>query len=284
MRFVMAHEGGKQHLGVVEGDKAIFIAEPASLMDVIKGGPAALKTAKAAADKGKASAKPLASLKYAQPIHNPGKVVCLGLNYAAHAAEGGHKAPDYPAFFIRVNTSLIAAGEPLIRPHVSEQLDYECELMVVIGKRARYVSEAKALDHVFGYTLFNDGSVRNYQRKSTQWTMGKNFDRTGPVGPVVVTPDELPPGCVGLNIETRLNGKVLQHSNTSSMLVSVAKAIHLLSEGMTLEPGDMIAMGTPEGVGHARKPPLWMKPGDVVEIEVEKIGILRNPVADEDGA
>jgi len=282
MRFVMFLHEGKRRLGVVEGDTVTEVREPADLMDVIAAGPAGLAKAKSAvAGAGTGATHALAGLKFAQPIARPGKLICLGLNYAAHAAEGGHKTPEYPAFFIRVTTSLIAAGEPLICPKVSEQLDYEAELMVIIGKRARHVPEDKALDHVFGYTLFNDGSVRNYQRKSSQWTIGKNFDGTGPVGPVVVTPDELPPGCVGLKIESRLNGRVLQSANTKDMLVSVAQSIHLLSEAMTLEPGDMIATGTPEGVGHARKPPLWMKPGDVIEVEVEKIGTLRNPIAAE---
>lgn len=221
------------------------------------------------------------TLTPAMPIAAPGKVLCLGLNYAEHAAEGGFDVPDYPALFVRVRSSLIPAGAGMVRPAASEMLDYEAELMVVIGKPARHVSPAQALDHVFGYTLFNDGSVRDFQGKGAQWTPGKNFNATGPVGPVVVTPDELAPGATGLRIQSRLNGKVMQDSTTADMIFPVAEAIVIVSEVMQLEPGDMIAMGTPPGVGHARKPPVWMKPGDTIEIEIEGIGICRNPIVAE---
>ncbi|MBC7154848.1 MAG: fumarylacetoacetate hydrolase family protein [Rhodobacteraceae bacterium] len=220
----------------------------------------------------------------ALPIEAPGKVVCLGLNYAEHAREGGFEVPDYPALFMRARSSLIAAEAALIRPNASETLDYEAELMVIIGKPARHVTQADALDHVFGYTVFNDGSVRAYQHKTHQWTAGKNFDATGAVGPVVVTPDEIAPGATGLRIQSRLNGQIMQDSNTSDMIFPVARTIAILSEVMTLESGDMIAMGTPPGVGHARKPPVWMRPGDVVEAEIEGIGLCRNPVVAEVGA
>lgn len=220
----------------------------------------------------------------ALPIEAPGKVVCLGLNYAEHAREGGFEVPDYPALFMRARSSLIAAEAALIRPNASETLDYEAELMVIIGKPARHVTQADALDHVFGYTVFNDGSVRAYQHKTHQWTAGKNFDATGAVGPVVVTPDEIAPGATGLRIQSRLNGQIMQDSNTSDMIFPVARTIAILSEVMTLESGDMIAMGTPPGVGHARKPPVWMRPGDVVEAEIEGIGLCRNPVVAEAGA
>jgi 2-keto-4-pentenoate hydratase/2-oxohepta-3-ene-1,7-dioic acid hydratase in catechol pathway len=217
----------------------------------------------------------------ALPIEAPGKVVCLGLNYAEHAREGGFEVPDYPALFMRARSSLIAAEAALIRPRASETLDYEAELMVIIGKPARHVTQADALDHVFGYTVFNDGSVRAYQHKTHQWTAGKNFDATGAVGPIVVTPDEIAPGATGLRIQSRLNGQIMQDSNTSDMIFPVARTIAILSEVMTLESGDMIAMGTPPGVGHARKPPVWMRPGDVVEAEIEGIGLCRNPVVAE---
>lgn len=217
----------------------------------------------------------------ALPIAAPGKVMCLGLNYAEHAAEGGFAVPDYPAMFVRVLSSLIPAGAGMVRPAVSEMLDYEAELMIVIGRPARHASRAKALDHVFGYTIFNDGSVRDFQNKGAQWTPGKNFHATGPVGPVVVTPDEIAPGADGLRIQSRLNGKVMQDSKTSDMIFPVADTIAILSEVMQLESGDMIAMGTPPGVGHARKPPVWMKPGDTIEIEIEGIGICRNPIVAE---
>jgi 2-keto-4-pentenoate hydratase/2-oxohepta-3-ene-1,7-dioic acid hydratase in catechol pathway len=224
---------------------------------------------------------PLAQATLLTPVARPGKFICLGLNYHDHAAEGGHKAPEYPSFFMRGTTSLLAAGQALLRPRCSERLDYEAELAVVIGSTARHRSLDDALDCVGGYSLFNDGTLRDYQRKTSQWTIGKNFDATGPFGPWVVTPDELPPGATGLRIQSRLNGAVMQDANTALMITSVAQAIVHLSECLTLEVGDVIAMGTPAGVGYARQPPVFMKAGDVIEIDIERIGVLTNPVADE---
>ena len=182
---------------------------------------------------------------------------------------------------MRWPTSLVAAGAPVVLPRASEQLDYEGELTIIIERRGRHIAEADALSHVFGYTIFNDVSVRAYQRKTSQWTAGKNFDGTGPFGPVVVTQDELPAGASGLRITTRVNGETRQDSNTSDMIFPVARIIAVLSEIMTLEPGDVIATGTPSGVAHAMDPPGWMKPGDHVEVEIEGIGVLRNPVTAE---
>jgi len=215
------------------------------------------------------------------PIERPGKFVCVGLNYVAHAREGGHEIPEYPALFARWPSSLVAAGEPVILPKVSDKFDYEAELTIVIGKGGRHISEDAALDHVFGYTLFNDVSVRDYQRKSNQWTAGKNFDGTGPLGPVVVTPDELPAGASGLRITSRVNGETRQDSNTADMIFGTARIVAILSEFMTLQPGDVIATGTPSGVAHAMKPPGWMKAGDTVEVEIEGIGVLTNPIVAE---
>ncbi len=220
-------------------------------------------------------------LEPALPLARPGKVLCLGLNYAGHAKEGGHEVPTYPAFFMRALTSLIAAGQPMVRPRISDKFDFEAELMVIIGKAGRNIAETEALGHVFGYTAFNDGSLRDFQRKSSQWTPGKNFDGTGPVGPIVVTPDDLPPGASGLRIQSRLDGEIMQDSNTSDMIFPVARTIAIVSEFATLEPGDMIALGTPQGVGYARTPPVFMKPGQTVEIEIEGIGVLANPVVAE---
>src|SRR5262245_47432800 len=287
MMFEKATPAPSPALGLVEGDSVIDLAAadaslPKDLASLIAAGPSALAKVKAAAAKAPASAKlPLASVKAALPIARPPKFICVGLNYALHAKEGGHPIPTYPSFFLRVPTSLTAAGAPLIRPKCSIQLDYECELTSVIGKGGRHIPEDKALDHVFGYTLFNDGSVRDFQRKTTQWMPGKNFDSTGPLGPWVVTADALPPGASGLRITTRVNGETMQDSNTSDMIFSTARAVSLLSEFMTLEPGDFIATGTPSGVAHARKPPAWMKAGDTVEVEVEGIGVLSNPIVDE---
>ena len=211
-------------------------------------------------------------------VPQPGKIICLGVNYIDHAKEGGNQIGDYPALFLRCTTSLLAHGAPLQLPKVSNKLDFEAELAVVIGQRARFVSEADALHSVFGYACFNDATLRDYQRKTTQWTIGKNFDATGAFGPCLVTADELPPGCVGLRIESRLNGQVMQRANTAYMAFGVARTIALLSESLTLEPGDVIVMGTPGGVGYARTPPVWMKAGDTIEVEIEGIGLLSNPV------
>jgi acylpyruvate hydrolase len=287
MKLMMFEKGKGAALGLVDGKSVIDLAAadsslPKDLASLIAAGPSALAAVKAAAGKASASAKlALDAVKSALPIAPPGKIVCVGLNYALHAKEGGHAIPTYPSFFLRVPTSLVAAGAPVIRPKCSVQLDYECELAIVVGRKGRHISEDKALDHVFGYTLFNDVSVRDFQRKTSQWTPGKNFDGTGPLGPWVVTVDELPPGASGLRIMTRLNGETMQDSNTSDMIFSTVRTIALLSEFMTLEPGDVIATGTPSGVAHARKPPPWMKAGDRIEVEVEKIGVLANPVVDE---
>jgi acylpyruvate hydrolase len=214
------------------------------------------------------------------PLANPEKIICVGLNYRDHSAESGFKQPDFPTLFGRFNSSLIGHGAPLLRPPQSEQFDYEGELVAVIGKTARDVSEENALDHVMGYSIFNDGSLRDYQFKAPQWTPGKNFDDTGAFGPWLVTADELPKGCEGLKLETRLNGQVVQSASTSDMVFPVAKLVAIISSFLTLKPGDVIVTGTPSGVGMARKPQLWMKPGDVCEIEIENIGVLSNPVRD----
>ena len=235
-----------------------------------------------AAKMGTADRVSVASITPALPVAAPGTIICLGLNYTDHIKEGGYDIPDYPALFMRGRNSIMAAGAPMVRPTCSDKLDYEAELMFIVGKGGRHISEAEALDHVFGYTVFNDGSVRDYQRKTHQWTPGKNFDNTGAIGPIVVTPDELPAGAAGLRIESRVGTEVLQSSNTGNMIWSVAQTIATISQYTTLEPGDLIAMGTPPGVGHAKKPnPRWLVPGEVIDIEIEGIGICSNPVVDE---
>ena len=221
------------------------------------------------------------SITFKPPIEKPGKIVCMGLNYADHAKEGGNARPEYPSFFMRGPSSLTAHLSPILRPRVSDKLDYEAELAFVVGKKARHLTLENALDCVAGYSIFNDGSVRDYQRKTNQWTIGKNFDQTGAFGPWLVTPDELPPGCDGLKIQSRLNGQVMQNANTRDFLWGVAETIVLISECMTLEPGDVVITGTPAGVGYARTPPVFMKAGDICEIEIESIGVLRNTIADE---
>jgi len=228
-----------------------------------------------------APAIPVEDIVPALPVARPGKIICLGLNYTDHIKEGGYDVPDYPALFMRGPNSLMAAGAPMVRPACCEQLDYEAELMVIVGRGGRHLDEATSLEHVFGYTVFNDGSVRAYQRKTHQWTPGKNFDATGPVGPIVVTPDELPEGASGLKVECRVGDELLQSANTAEMLWPVARTLATISEFATLEPGDLIAMGTPPGVGHARTPPRWLRPGEVLETEIESIGLCRSPIVAE---
>jgi acylpyruvate hydrolase len=214
-------------------------------------------------------------------IDRPGKIICVGLNYRDHTQETGYEQPDYPTFFTRVNSSLIGCGAPLVRPKISPQFDFEGELVAIIGKTGRNIPKSSALDLVAGYSIFNDASVRDFQFKTSQWTIGKNFDGTGAFGPFFVSQDMLPKGCQGLTIETRLNGTVVQRANISDMVFDVATQISILSESLTLQPGDVIVTGTPAGVGFARTPQLWMKPGDVCEVEIEDVGVLRNEVRDE---
>jgi acylpyruvate hydrolase len=221
------------------------------------------------------------AISYLPVLSSPPKILCVGLNYRDHTAESGFQQPTYPTIFARFSTSLTAHEQSLIKPRISDTLDFEGELAVIIGRRGRRISEADALDFVAGYSIFNDGSVREYQHKSPQWTVGKNFDATGSFGPEFVSKDELPPGASGLKIETRLNGETVQSSNTAQMVFNTSKLIAIISEAMTLEPGDVIVSGTPSGVGHARKPSLYMKHGDICEVEIEGVGVLRNTITDE---
>lgn len=215
------------------------------------------------------------------PLTEPPKVICVGLNYDDHLEESGLKKPVYPEIFARYASSLIAHGEPIRRPRESSALDYEAELAVVIGKKGRRIQRDQALDFVAGYSPFNDATIRDFQLRTPQWTMGKNFDGTGAFGPWLVTPDAVPPGAAGLRIQGRLNGRVMQESRTDRLIFGVAVLIELISVAMTLEPGDVIITGTPGGVGAARKPPVYMQPGDVFEVEIEGIGILSNPIHDD---
>jgi acylpyruvate hydrolase len=284
MRFASFVENGIQGLavrrpagdwaGLLEGEAGF----PGSLETLLTGGN---RLSDAAAVLARAKPVDLDRVTLLPVLSNPGKIICVGLNYADHSAESGFKQPDYPTLFGRFNSSLIAHGAPIVRPKLSEQLDYEGELVAVIGKGGKYITKAQALDHVAGYSIFNDASIRDYQFKSPQWTMGKNFDDTGAFGPALVTADELPPGCLGLKLVTRLNGRVVQSAMIDDMVFDVATQIALVSEAITLSPGDIFVTGTPSGVGLARKPPLWMKHGDICEVEIDQLGILRNPVVDQ---
>lgn len=285
MKLTTFHKDGKDRLGLIDGDHVIDFNQaqpqvPADLRLALKTGvdlAAAAKLALASS----AERLPMSSLQLSPIIPEPGKIICLGLNYFDHAKEGGRDKPEYPWFFLRSASSLLAPNEDAILPKVSERLDFEAELAVVIGKTVKHATMDNALDCVFGYSCFNDMSVRDYQKKTPQWTIGKNFDKTGGFGPVLVTADALPAGADGLRIQSRLNGQVMQSANTRDMIWGVAETITLLTECLTLEPGDVIIMGTPAGVGQARTPPVWMKHDDIVEIEIENIGLLRNKIKTE---
>ncbi len=286
MKFTTYLRDGAARLAVVDGDHLIDLndanpAVPADLRLALKAG-VDLNGAAQQAVAGTTARQALTGATLAPLVPEPGKTVCLGLNYFDHAKEGGRDKPDYPWFFFRGASSLIAHGDAGVVPTVSSKFDYEAELAVVIGRKVpRHTQEADALQYVFGYSCFNDMSVRDYQKRTPQWTIGKNFDGTGAFGPVLVTADALPPGAVGLKIQGRLNGQVMQDANTSDMIFNVAETIALLADVLTLEPGDVIVMGTPAGVGQARTPPVWMKAGDTYEVEIEHIGTLSNPIVNE---
>ncbi|MEQ9495808.1 MAG: fumarylacetoacetate hydrolase family protein [Deltaproteobacteria bacterium] len=228
------------------------------------------------------SAAPVgAGFSFRPLVPSPPKFICLGLNDVDHAAEAGLPVPDYPAMFARVASSLIGHGEPMLRPPESDKLDFEVELAVVIGRGGRRIAEADALDYVAGYAVFNDGSIRDYQTRTPQWTIGKNFHGTGALGPDLVTPDELPPGAAGLRMTTHVDDELMQDGDTGKMVFGVAQTVALLSEALVLEPGDVIAMGTPSGIGHARNPPRYMRAGETCRVAIEGIGEMSNPVVDE---
>lgn len=288
MRYATFDQGGQTRLGVLDGDELIDLAAavPGAPRDLVTAlaSPADLAAVASAARVSSLPRIPLPEVDFAPLVPNPGKIVCLGLNYYDHAKEGGREKPEYPWFFFRCATSLVAHGKPGRVPTVSSRFDYEAELAVVIGSRVpRHTRRGEALRHVFGYSCFNDMSVRDYQKRTPQWTIGKNFDATGGFGPVVVSADELPAGAAGLRIQGRLNGNLMQDANTSDMIFDVGETIELLADVLTLEPGDVIVMGTPAGVGQARTPPVWMKAGDRFDVEIEGIGTLVNPIENEAG-
>lgn len=289
MKIIGFKLGEDLRLGVMDGDQVIDLqaADPsipndlAALLRKLDGRLELL--AEAAGRAPVSTRRPLADIRYALPVAHPGKIICLGLNYLDHVKEGRYadNLPKFPTLFSRGLNSLVPHLHPLTRPLASETFDYEAELTVVIGKRARHMTLDNALSCIAGYTCANEGSIREFQRHTTQWHMGKNFDNSGSLGPWMVTADELPPGGKGLRIESRVNGKVMQSDNTSNMMFPVAETIVYATTGITLDPGDLLLTGTPSGVAHARKPPAWMRHGDVCEIEIEGIGVLRNPIEDE---
>ena len=258
---------------------AVDASLPASIRALLEAGPAALQRAAAAADTAD-DVLDMADVKLAAPVPNPDKILCIGLNYADHAAESGQPLPDYPIVFSKYSNTVIGSGDAVVLPKVTDQVDYEAELGFVIGKRARYVPEADALDYVAGYLNVNDVSARDYQTRTSQWTMGKSFDTFAPMGPALVTADEVPDPH-DLAIRLWIGDETLQESNTQQLIFDVPRLIADLSEVMTLEPGDIVSTGTPPGVGAARTPQRFLRAGDTVNIEIEKLGVLSNPVVAE---
>ena len=282
MRLItFSSSGGLEQVGIRIDDRVVPVdtvdaSLPRTLIDLVASG--GLETLRGAA---LGDGIPLADVSYLPTIPRPGKVICIGRNYAAHAAERGADTPTFPEVFFRGATSLIGHNAPIVRPTCSHFLDFEGEFAFIIGSSCRHVAEDEALDHVAGYALFNDATLRDYQKAASQWTVGKNFDGTGAFGPEFVTADELPPGLAGLTLTTTLNGVQMQEGHIDDLVFPVARLIAILSECMTLEVGDVVVTGTPSGVGHARTPPLYMVPGDVVEVRVDGLGTLTNTVVDE---
>lgn len=275
MRYVHFNAGGDDQLGILDGDHIVSIGNTTIESLLAEGADLSQPPARTGAR------YPLVEVRLLPPLKRPPKIICVGLNYADHSKESNIEQPSYPTLFLRVATSLIAHDEPMIRPASSDSLDYEGELAVVLGKGGKHIARDDALSHVAGYSVFNDGSVREYQFITPQWTVGKNFDGTGAFGPVLVTADELPAGAKGLRLETRVNGRTVQSADTADMVFDVATLISVLSEAMTLEAGDVIVAGTPSGVGWARNPKLILRDGDMVEVSIDGIGTLRNRVKDE---
>jgi len=270
---IAADEGSGWH-GLTQRESGF----PGTLPELIAQGADLLRTGRSLEQ---SPAIDLNAVRLLPPVPVPPKILCVGLNYDDHLEESGLKKPAYPEIFARFATSLIAHQEPIRRPRESSALDYEAELAVVIGKAGRRIPQEQALNHVAGYSLFNDASVRDFQLRTPQWTMGKNFDGTGSFGPWLVTPDAVPAGAHGLRIQGRLNGRVLQDSRTDLLIFSVPALIAMISVAMSLERGDVIITGTPGGVGVARKPPVFMQPGDIFEVEIEGLGVLSNPVQED---
>ncbi|WP_407119213.1 fumarylacetoacetate hydrolase family protein [Bradyrhizobium sp. LMG 9283] len=281
MRFASFEINDTASWGLVEGDTVADLG--ALLRDRypdLKSAIAAGVLSEVAASAAGAKRHRLASIAFLPVVPNPDKILCIGLNYENHRKETGRSEVENPTVFGRFANSQTGHLTNIIRPKVSTQLDFEGELAIVIGKAGRYIPRAEAWGHIAGYACYNEGSVRDYQRHTHQFTPGKNFPATGAFGPFLVTPDEV--GEVGpLRLQTRLNGEVVQDTTIDQMIFDIPRQIEYCSQFTRLEPGDVIVTGTPGGVGSRRTPPLWMKPGDVVEVEIDKVGCLRNTIADE---
>jgi len=282
MKLATIRDGGSTTWGLVQSD-GVQLAPPAvrerypALRDVLAAGAVSAIPSLLASG----PFRDPASLRFAPVIPDAARIICVGVNYLEHIHEMGRERPDYPTLFTRFPDSLVGHGEPIVRPRISAQYDYEGELAIVIGKSARYVRAADALEHVAGYTCFLDGSVRDWQRHTSQFIPGKNFPATGSCGPWVVTAEEIPDPA-RLVLQTRVNGEVLQQAPVSDLCFDVRHIVEYCSSFCVLNPGDIIATGTPSGVGFARKPPRWLTPGDIVEVDITGIGVLRNQVTGED--
>lgn len=279
MRLATYNHQQQTRFGAVTADGVVHLStrlpQFASLRALLAAD--ALEDARRAAT-GAAPDAPLASVTLLPPLPDASKILCIGLNYKSHVAETGRDLPPQPSVFLRTQASVVGQGAPMLRAKASTNFDFEGELTVVIGRRGRHIAEADALSHIAGYTCFNDGSLRDFQKHSV--TAGKNFDASGACGPWIVTADEVPDP-TALTLCTRLNGVEVQRSTTDLLIYSIPRIVSYLSSFMALEPGDLIATGTPAGVGARRTPPLWMKAGDTIEVEISGIGTLRNPIADE---
>lgn len=282
MRLISYQYNGQAGYGAVIGDRvvdlrAVFGAQAPDLKAFIVAGLASQAAAQVEAAR---ATLPLSEVKLLPVIPNPGKIFCIGLNYGEHIRETGKTETEKPVIFLRVADSQLAHGEDIVRPKASERLDYEGEIAIVIGTAGRHISEADAWSHIAGYSCYNDGSVRDWQVHTSQWAPGKNFWKTGAFGPWMVTADEIAPD-QKMTLVTRLNGQEMQRATTDMMVHSIPRQIAYISAFIPLEPGDVIVTGTPGGVGNKRTPPVFMKPGDVCEIDVDAIGVLRNGIRDE---
>lgn len=281
MRFATFRLNGAPTWGLIDGEQAVDLGAVLSgrypdLKSVI----AASALAEVAAAASGAPRHPLSAVTWLPVVPNPDKILCVGLNYEMHRKETGRAEVENPTIFARFANSQTGHGADIVRPRVSHELDFEGELAIVIGKPGRYIAREDAFAHVAGYACYNDGSVRDFQRHTHQFTPGKNFPDTGAFGPWLMTPDELGP-LPDLRLQTRVNGQVVQDATFDQMIFDIPKIIEYCSSFTRLEPGDVIATGTPGGVGAKRNPPLWLKPGDVVEVEIDRLGILRNGIVDE---
>ncbi|OGD18418.1 MAG: fumarylacetoacetate hydrolase [Candidatus Aminicenantes bacterium RBG_16_63_16] len=279
MKLATYSTGSGARLGVIRGDRIVDLdapGSPSTMLELIQAGPPAWAEAEERLREGNAASLPLGSVRLLSPLPNPPKIVAIGLNYMDHCREQNVPVPDRPLVFAKFSSSIIGPGDDIVwDPALTQQVDYEAELGVVIGRRARRVSVERALEYVFGYTIVNDVSARDLQFPDKQWVRGKSLDTFCPLGPFIVTADEIPDP-QALAIKCRVNGRYLQNSSTSEMIFGVRELVARLSQSFTFEPGDLIATGTPDGVGVFRRPPVFLQDGDTVIVEIEGIGQLEN--------